>query len=77
MRDGFLVRAVLLRSVAGRYPVGQGRTEIPSLLEMIGQQFRLRRADRTIIIRLQRGGDAPVADLPAAPEQAGSKPHRA
>jgi len=59
---------VLLRLVAGCNPVGQGCTEIPSLLEMVSQQFRLRRTDGAIIIRLQRGRGRRQPELQLAAE---------
>ena len=70
MRDGFLIRTMLLRDIAGRDPVSQRRTEIAGLPEMIRKQLRLRRADETAIEMLQNIRDALVADLTAAPEQA-------
>ena len=71
MRNGFLVSATLLRDVAGRDPVCEGRTAVSGLLEMIGQQLRLRRTHEPAVEFLQRGGDALVADLTSALQQTG------
>ncbi len=70
MRNGFLIRTMLLRDIAGRGPVPQRRTEITGLLEVIRKQLRLRRADETAIELLQNIRNALVADLTATPEQA-------
>src|SRR5215472_16268617 len=51
--------------------MGEGRTEILPLLEMVCQQFRLSRVDISVVEIPQHGRDAQVAILPAAPQQAG------
>src|SRR5271170_2864304 len=53
VRNGFLVAAASLCGVARRDPIGEGHTEIPGLLEVISEQFWLRRSDETIIKLLQ------------------------
>src|SRR5437899_2081572 len=70
VRNGLLVGAALFRDIAGPDPVSEGGAVILGLLVMIGQQFRLRCADKTIVKFLQRGCDTLVADLSAALEQA-------
>ena len=71
MCNSFLVSATLLGDVAGCDPAREGRTAVSGLLEMIGQQLRLRRTHEPAVEVLQRGGDTLVADLTSALQQTG------
>ncbi len=70
MSDGLRIGAALLRNIAGRDPMGEGRTEITGLLVVKGQQLRLARADKIVVEFLQCGCNTLVADLTTAAEQA-------
>ena len=66
MRNRLRGGAAPFGDISGCDPMGKGSAEIPGFLVVIGQQFRLGRADEAIFELLQRTGDALMEHLAPA-----------